>query len=229
MKFLFLITARGGSKGIPFKNIKPFNGKPLICHSIDVARAITSDQQICVSTDDDGIRKVVEDYGLAVPFMRPPALATDTAGSYDVMKHALKFYEDKGEHFDALVLLQPTSPFRKTQHVKETMALFTGTEDMVVSVKQAAANPYYNLFEEKNGSLELSKKADFQRRQDAPPVYQFNGAVYVINVQSLNRYHSFQEFKNIKKYLMNELDSLDLDSPVDWVVAETLLEKGFIK
>lgn len=227
MKLLFLITARGGSKGIPFKNIKEFNGKPLICYSIDVARELTSDDNICVSSDDDDIIKVVEKYGLPVPFKRPAELATDTAGSYGVILHTLLFYERRGKEFDAVVLLQPTSPFRKSIHVKEAVDLFNETTDMVVSVKESDANPYYNLFEEQNGTLRLSKMADFIRRQDAPPVYQFNGAIYVINVKALKKFDSFKDFEIIRKYVMSEINSIDLDKPLDWAIAEALIEKGF--
>ena len=96
MRFLIVIPARGGSKGIPRKNIKPFDGKPLINYTIDCARAIAKDEDICVSTDDDEIIQVVENYGLKVPFKRPAELATDTAGTYEVLLHALDFYESKG-------------------------------------------------------------------------------------------------------------------------------------
>ena len=106
MKSLFLITARGGSKGIPHKNIKPLAGKPLICYAIDVARQFVEDMDICVSTDGDDIIEVVEKYGLKVPFKRPAELASDTAGSYEVIRHAVQFYEQKGVLYDTVVLLQ---------------------------------------------------------------------------------------------------------------------------
>ena len=119
MKTLVVIPARGGSKGIPHKNIKPLNGKPLICYSIDVARQFTTDEHICVTTDDDEIIKVVEDYGLKVPFKRPDELATDLCGSNEVIQHAYQFYAKQGVQYDAIMLLQPTSPFRKVEFLKE--------------------------------------------------------------------------------------------------------------
>ena len=112
MKSLFLITARGGSKGIPHKNIKPLNGKPLIYYAIDVARQFVEDEDICVSTDGDDIIKTVEDYNLKVLFKRPAELASDTAGSDEVILHAVQYYEALGRLYDNIVLLQPTSPFR---------------------------------------------------------------------------------------------------------------------
>lgn len=113
MEILYIIPARGGSKGIPRKNIKLLAGRPLICYSIDVARALTSDENICVSTDDNEIIRVVEEYGLKVPFKRPDYLATDTATTNDVLLHALEYYEAQGKQYDVIVLLQPTSPLRK--------------------------------------------------------------------------------------------------------------------
>ena len=122
---LVVIPARGGSKGLPGKNIKNLCGKPLIVYSIDVARAITIDDNICVSTDDQNIIDVVEIYGLHVPFVRPAELASDTASTNDVLLHAIKFYEDKGKKFNKILLLQPTSPLRTVEQVKEAISLYT--------------------------------------------------------------------------------------------------------
>ena len=212
MKILVVIPARGGSKGIPRKNIKPFAGKPLIYYTIDTARVIVPDEDICVSTDDDEIIQVVEDYGLKVPFKRPDELATDTAGSYEVLLHALDFYEKQGKHYDVLLLLQNTSPFRTVNHVKEALALYTPDVDMVVSVKECAANPYYCVFEEnQDGYLHVCKgDGTIYRRQDAPKVYEYNGAVYVINTESLRKQHLHQFAKRIK-YVMDEKSSFDLE------------------
>ena len=116
---LIIIPARGGSKGIPRKNIKPLNGKPLIYYAIDTARAITTDANICVSTDDQEIKSVAEAYGLRVPFLRPVELSTDTAGTYEVLLHALDYYEKLGKQFKIVLLLQTTSPFRTVEQVKE--------------------------------------------------------------------------------------------------------------
>lgn len=225
MKILVVIPARGGSKGIPRKNIKPFAGKPLIYYTIDTARAIVPDEDICVSTDDDEIIQVVENYGLEVPFKRPDELATDTAGSYEVLLHALDFYEKQGRHYDVLLLLQNTSPFRTVEHVKEALKLYTPELDMVVSVKECAANPYYCVFEEnKEGYLHVCKgDGTIYRRQDAPKVYEYNGAVYVINTESLKKQHLHQFAKRIK-YVMDEKSSFDLDTMNDWMIAEKIAE-----
>ena len=166
---LFIIPARGGSKGLPRKNILPLGGKPLICHSIDAARGLSDDRHICVSTDDAEIKKVVEDYGLPLPFVRPAELATDTAGSREVLLHALDFYQHTlGRSYTRICLLQPTSPLRKARHIEEAMQLWQDDLDMVVSVRESKANPYFNLFEEEEGYLKKSKPGNYIRRQEAP-------------------------------------------------------------
>lgn len=228
MKILFLIPARGASKGIPGKNIKTFLNKPLICHTLDVARHLATESDICVSTDDDEIIKAVEAYGHKVSFKRPKELSTDASGSYEVIMHALSYFESIGVFYDCLVLLQPTSPFRKSIHVEEAFKIYSSDLDMVVSVKEANTNPYFGLYEENsNGLLEKSKTGNYSRRQDCPKAWQFNGAIYIMNIDSLKHSH-FSEFKNIRKYEMNEFDSIDLDTMLDWEWANFLLQKGFI-
>ena len=226
MRPLVIIPARGGSKGIPGKNIKPLAGKPLICYAIDTARAIAPDSDICLTTDSAEIATVAGAYGLDVPFMRPAELASDTSGSYEVLLHALDFYERKNERFDCIVLLQPTSPFRTAEDVKGALALYNNECDMVVSVKEASANPYYNCFEEnEEGFLHLSKgDGSIKRRQDAPKAWEYNGAVYVINPDSLKK-SPLSGFKRIIKYEMDASHSLDLDTPFDWFIAETLMKE----
>ena len=224
MRTLVIIPARGGSKGIPRKNIKLFNGKPLIYYTIDCARAICPDEEICVSTDDAEIISVVEQYSLKVPFVRPAELATDTAGTYEVLLHALDFYEKKDVHYDIVVLLQNTSPFRTPQQVKEALSLYREDVDMVVSVKECAANPYYCVFEEnQEGFLHICKgDGNIFRRQDAPKVYEYNGAIYVMNAAVLKTTHMHKMQKRIK-YVMDDLSSFDLDTMWDWKMAEMIL------
>lgn len=226
MKTLYIIPARGGSKGIPGKNIKPLAGKPLIGYSIDVARQLAEDKDICVTTDDPKIINTVENMGLKVPFVRPPELATDQSGTYEVLLHALDFYESNGVHYDTLVLLQPTSPFRTVDDVQACLNLYSPDIDMVVSVKQAATNPYYNAFEtDENGFLHISKgEGNLTRRQDAPKVWEYNGAVYVINVESLRKM-PLGKFTRRRMYEMNAEHSIDLDTPTDWLIAETLISQ----
>ena len=229
MKYLVVIPARGGSKGIPHKNIKPLGGKPLIYYSIDVARQFTTDENICVTTDDAEIISVVEQHGLKVPFVRPAELATDTCGSSEVIQHAYQFYADQGVKYDAIVLLQPTSPFRKVEFIREAVALYDDSIDMVTSVRPAACNPYYDGFEEnKDGLLQISKgDGTIARRQEAPKVWQQNGSIYVINPKSLIE-KGMSGFTKIKKYAMPEVYSVDIDNPFDWKVAELVLSEKLL-
>lgn len=224
MKILYVIPARGGSKGIPGKNIKPLAGKPLINYTVDVARQLAEDKDICVTTDDAEIINAVERSGLKVPFVRPAELATDKSGTYEVLLHAIDFYKKQGINYDTLVLLQPTSPFRTVEDVKACLNLYTQDIDMVVSVKPATTNPYYNAFEtDEDGFLHISKgNGNYTRRQDVPKVWEYNGAVYVINVESLLKM-PLGKFPRRRMCEMSLEHSIDLDTPTDWLIAETMI------
>lgn len=222
MKILYVIPARGGSKGIPHKNIKPLNGKPLIYYSIDVARLLTIDEHICVSTDDEEIIKVVENYGLKVPFKRPDNIATDTSSTNDVLLHAIDFYESRKIFYDVLILLQPTSPLRSPTHIKEALKLYTNDIDMVVSVKESHASSVL-CAENEDGFLELCFNKTAKRRQDMQSFYEYNGAVYIINIKRLKD-KGIGGFTKKKKYIMDEFSSIDIDLPLDWIIVESILK-----
>lgn len=227
MRYLYIIPARGGSKGIPGKNIKPLAGKPLLCHSVDHALAAGADPaDICLTTDSEQVRRVGEEYGLTVPFLRPVELSTDTAGSREVMLHALDFYEQLRGKYDAIVLLQPTSPLRTAEDIIKARELYSPEIDMVVSVTEAATNPYYNAFETApDGTLHISKGDGlYTRRQDAPKVWEYNGAVYVINPDSLRRM-PMGSFPRRIPLPMPRNRSLDLDTPLDWLLMEQLIKE----
>ena len=225
MKPLVVIPARGGSKGFPGKNIKLLNGKPLIHWTIDEARKEFNDDVICFSTDDYQIKKIAEETGLKVPFLRPFELATDKANTQDVLLHAVSYYESIKYRPDVVILLQPTSPFRTSKQIKEALEEYSKDVDMIVSVKETKSNPYYILFEEnENGFLEKTKESNFTRRQDCPKVWEYNGAIYVINVEELKK-TPLNKFKRIKKYIMDEFSSHDIDTPFDWELAKAITEK----
>jgi CMP-N,N'-diacetyllegionaminic acid synthase len=227
MKLLYVIPARGGSKGIPGKNVKSLCGKPLLHYSLEYARLFAADEDICLTTDSDEIAACAQIINYTIPFKRPAILATDEAGTYPVLQHALSYYEAQGKKYDALVLLQPTSPFRERFHLTEAIRLFNDNVDMVVSVQQSATSPYFTLFEETSeGYLEISKgDGMFKRRQDVPPVYEFNGSIYIINTASLRSFSSFAELKKRVKYVMKPEFSIDLDTPEDWEYAEFICQK----
>ena len=220
---IVVIPARGGSKGVPGKNIKLLNGKPLIQYTIEAAREVFEDQEIIVSTDDYKIKEVVENMGLKVPFLRPKELATDIAGTYEVLLHALDFLESTYGKPDKMIVLQPTSPFRRAEHIKSALDLYSYELDMLVSVKETKANPYYTLREEdENGFLVESKRSTATRRQDVPKVWELNGAIYIINIKTL-KVKPIHQFEKIKKYEMDELSSHDIDTMPDWKLAEIIL------
>lgn len=219
---LIVIPARGGSKGLPGKNIKPLCGKPLICYSIDVARAITSDENICVTTDDQQIIEVVENYGLHVPFIRPISLATDTATTNDVLLHAVNFYEKTGRTFDKLLLLQPTSPLRKIEEVKEAIKLYEDNIDMVVSVNESHA-PAVLCNENEDGYIELLYNKEAKGRQGLPTLYEFNGAIYIINIKALKE-KGLGGFNRRVKYVMPKESSIDIDDIYDFILVESILK-----
>ena len=224
---LFIIPARGGSKGIPRKNIKPLGGLPLIGYSIRAALELTDTAHIILSTDDEEIAETGRQLGLTVDYMRPAALATDTAGSREVIIDAMDYADRVGIRYDKVALLQPTSPMRTATDIREAIDLYNASADpdMVVSVTEASCNPYYNCFETdpSTGTLHISKGDGlYTRRQDAPPAYEYNGAVYVITPGSI-RAMGLGEFPRRIPYVMPRERSVDLDTPLDWAVAEMLM------
>lgn len=227
-RYLYLIPARGGSKGIPGKNIKPLAGVPLIGHTIRQALEVAGREDIVVSTDDPRIAAVAAQEGASVPFMRPAHLATDTASSRGVIIDALDRMEASGFHYDAVVLLQPTSPLRTSDDIRRAIKAFEEARDasgegadMAVTVCEARTNPYYSAFEtDADGFLHISKgDGRYTRRQDAPKVWEFNGAVYVIDAGAIRR----EEISRMRRTIPVEMPSsrsIDLDTPADWARAE---------
>lgn len=230
MKALVVIPARGGSKGLPGKNIKILNGKPLIHYTLEAARELFEDDCIYVSTDSKQIKKVVEESGYKVPFLRPKELSRDDSDSRSVLLHSLNFYTKLNGTPDVVILLQPTSPFRNARHIEEALKLYYNSLDMVVSVKETDSNPYYVLFEETDmGYLRKSKEGNFTRRQDCPKVWEYNGAIYIINVKSLVN-NRIGEFEKVIKYEMDAFSSIDIDNELDFMLAEFIdTSESFIK
>lgn len=232
MRYLYLIPARGGSKGIPGKNIKPLGGVPLIGHSIRHAlKAGAPREDIVVTTDSEEIASIARQEGANVPFLRPAELASDTASSRDAILHALDTLSESGKHYDAVVVLQPTSPLRREEDILNAISAYENAIEragdpaelpgMAVSVCEARTNPYYSAFEaDESGFLHVSKGDGlFTRRQDAPEVWEFNGAVYVINPEAL-RHNEISRLPNILPVVMPAERSIDLDTLDDWERAE---------
>jgi len=232
MRILYLIPARKGSKRLPGKNIKKLLDKPLITYTIEFALTNKKDDdELCISTNDEEVLKLMTELGIHVPFIRPEELATDTANSYDVIIHALEYYESINKYFDAVLLLQPTSPIRNQEDFDNLIKFYSKYIDMVVSVKTVKDNPYFNLFEENNlGFLEKCITINFQRGQDVPAVYAYNGSMYLMNVNSLKK-TCIINFKKVIKSVMPGERSVDIDTREDWELAEFYIKnnKNIIK
>ena len=217
------ICARGGSKGLPGKNIRNFHGLPLITHSIRQALACPEIAAVYVSTDDEAIANVARAAGARVPYLRPAELASDTAPKLPVIEHLVAHLEAQGERIDRIVDLQPTSPLREPSDIAQALAC-QGEADLVVSVSVAADNPYFNLVEaDAQGELHLSKGDGSTRRQDAPAVYALNGSIYVWQRQVLRRSAVTGLWRNrIVPYVMTRWKSVDIDDLDDFEYAEWL-------
>jgi CMP-N,N'-diacetyllegionaminic acid synthase len=221
LKILHLITARAGSKGLPGKNTKNLEGNPLFMYSVEFAKNNMNDiDELCISTNDDELISMAKSRGIDVPFKRPEDLASDSATSNDVIRHAVNYYKAQGKEFDAVLLLQPTSPIRLDSDYRSIIDTYSADIDMVVSVKESKENPYFTLYEEDDkGLLEKSKKGEFSRRQDCPSVFAFNGSMYLINVRTIMS-KDLSHFTNIKKLVMPDERSVDIDTMADWTLAE---------
>jgi N-acylneuraminate cytidylyltransferase len=222
------ICARGGSKGLPGKNIRDFHGKPLIVHSIEQALACPQIDAVYVSTDDSAIADIARSAGALVPFMRPADLSQDTTPKLPVLAHLLAFLTASGVKIERLVDLQPTSPLRKPSDITRALALDPLAE-LVVSVSEASANPYFNLVEQTaDGFIHLSKGEGTTRRQDAPPVYALNGSIYVWTPAALVECAVKGLWSaRAKPYVMPAWQSIDIDSLEDFEYADWLFQRNF--
>jgi len=226
--FLCLIPARGGSKGVPGKNIKPLAGKPLIAWTIEQALACKYLSRVIVSTDSGAVAETARTFGAEVPFMRPAHLAEDATPTWPVLRHAVEETEKQtGKKVEAVVLLQPTSPLRKTADIDGAIERFQQQScQAVFSVSPSKNNPYYNMVElNAAGYLEQCKAIDPPpaRRQDAPEVYVLNGAVYVYKREVLFLYETFSHLKQVIPYIIPRERSLDVDTFDDFEAAEKWL------
>lgn len=219
---LFIIPARGESKGLPGKNIRELNGKPLILYTVDAAKDISKDENICVSTDDKNIANLVKEYGLKVPFIRPKSLATDTADTWSVVKHALNYYRESGHEFSKICLLQPTSPLRNSKHILECFQLWNSKTEMLVSVKKSKRAAAI-CSENENGFLNLTLNRDAKRRQDIIEYFEYNGAIYLLDILTFEK-KSVKDFTKVKKYVMSETHSVDIDNELDFKFCEFILK-----
>jgi len=224
MNNIAIIPARSGSKGLKNKNIKYLNGKPLIAYSIEAALKSEIFSKIMVSTDSEEYAKIAIKYGAEVPFLRSINNSTDIASSWDVVKEVLETYKKYGYSFDTFTLLQPTSPLRTAEDIKLTYKIFTEKNALaVVSVCEVEHSPLWCNVLPKNNSLNgfLNKLNNIQR-QKLDTYYRINGAIYMVNISG------FEENPNIYRensyaYIMENLTSIDIDTELDFKIAETIL------
>lgn len=227
MKILAIIPARGGSKGVPGKNSKLLGDKPLIAYSIQAALASQKIHTVITSTDDETIAGIAKQYGALVPFMRPSELATDTARSLDVVLHAVHFLESQNQYYDAVCLLQPTSPFRAEKFIDHCIETFIQQQvDSLVSVRSVPNeyNPHWVFEPDANNRLHIStgEETIIARRQDLPKAYIRDGNVYITKVSVLKQQQSL--YGKTIGYVESDAENyVNIDTPEDWKLAEQLL------
>ncbi|MCT4566307.1 MAG: acylneuraminate cytidylyltransferase family protein [Maledivibacter sp.] len=224
-KILAFIPARSGSKGVRNKNIKELAGKPLIAHTIEEAVKSNLFEDIIVSTDSQNIAGIARRYGASVPFLRPKELATDESPTIDAIFHCLDYMNNEGKQYDIVVLLQPTSPLRKSSHIKEAYKLFNEKQgDFTVSVCECEHSPLWANVISKDLRMDnfIRKELKNLRRQDLPKYYRLNGAIYIAKVDRLIEQKSLLG-ENSYSYIMKKEDSIDIDNEIDLGLCELYL------
>jgi CMP-N-acetylneuraminic acid synthetase len=218
-----LIPARGGSKGLPGKNIKNFCGKPLIAWTIEAAFACPCIERVIVSSDDEEIMSVSREYGAEVPFKREPRLSGDAASTVDVVIDALNLCPEA----KTVVLLQPTSPLRMSVDIKNALnAYFDAGAKSCVSVSEAVQSPYLMFsISDQQTLVSLLKRSESLRRQELPTAYILNGAIYIADVEWLKRTQTFLDL-NTLPYVMPSSRSVDIDTLEDFKYAEYLINEN---
>ncbi len=223
---LALIPARTGSKGLPGKNVRPLLGKPLISWTIEQALACRAVDRVVVSTDSEEIAEVAKKYGAEVPFLRPVEMAGDDSPRMDAVFHALDFFEQNGERYDCLALLECTSPLRDAEDIESALQKLVATEgaESIVSVAPVgSAHPEFLLSVQ--GEFIAPYAGDFfevKRRQEIEPLYFFDGSLYIARVDSLRKRGEFYHSATLP-YIVSKYKSFEIDDLEDFKIVETLL------
>lgn len=227
MRVLGLIPARGGSKGVTRKNIRLLAGKPLLQYTAEAALAARQLSRVVLTTEDAEIAEVGKRCGIDVPFLRPQELAKDATPTLPVIQHALRWLANNGELFDAVCLLQPTSPFRTAETIDGCIDLFQRYDaDCVVTMEAVPDkyNPHWVYFKNDRGFMQLSmgEKDPLPSRQVLPPAYHREGSVYVVRCAAILDQNSLYGEK-VVGYILAGSNSLNIDTMEDWVRAESIL------
>lgn len=232
LKIVALIPARGGSKGIPRKNIVNLSGKPLISYTIEAAKNSKYINRIIVSTDYEEIAQVAKEYGAEVPFLRPFELAKDNTPALPVIQHAIKYLEEiENYKVDIVVVLQPTSPLRSEKYVDEAVEKLLRTRaDSVITVCKVKHHPFWAFIAKGDRLYPFSEKGiTITKRQDLPEIYAVNGAVYAVRRDVLFKQNSVFG-RDIRAVFMPYEESVDIDDYFDLFIAEIILKywKGWL-
>lgn len=213
---LAIIPARSGSKRLPGKNIKYFNGKPLIAHTIDTAIQSNCFTKVFVSTDSREIADIALRYKAEAPWLRAPALATDTIDVMDTIIELIKKLESMGEFYDSIMLLQPTSPFRTVQNIHNAVNLHEFSGANVVSVNKSKFKPEW--FKQLKEDQRLCSFIETKERNI--DTYQLNGSIYLASIHNLLTQKSFYNDNTRGLVIKDEFETIDIDTPMDWAFAE---------
>jgi len=223
---LCLIPARGGSKGLPQKNIKDLCGKPLIAWSIETALRSKYIDEVIVSTDDEDIAKAASKFGALIPFMRPKELAADGSKTMDVILHAIHYFEKAGKIFDIIVLIEPTSPLRETSDIDQALENLISTEqaESIVGIAKVENTHPAFLIKLKDKFLRpyLSDEFKILRRQEIDDLYFYEGSLYISYTKSLQVRKNFYHEKTLG-YIVPKWKSFEVDDIVDFVIIEAIL------
>jgi CMP-N-acetylneuraminic acid synthetase len=226
IKYLAIIPARGGSKRLPRKNILLLQNKPLIYWSIDAALKTQYINEVIVTTDDIEIAEISKKYGAKVPFIRPNELANDTADSVSVVLHVIEYYKSQSVKIENIILLQPTSPLRTSEDISLAIELFEQKNaDSIISVCPTEHSPLWcnTLPEDLSMDNFINPKYKNTRSQDLPIYYRLNGAIYIIKSNILEKEKSFNTSKNSYSYIMSNEKSIDIDTKLDFIIAEQIM------
>lgn len=225
MKNIAIIPARSGSKSLPDKNIKELANRPLIAYSIEAALESGCFNEVMVSTDSKRYAEISRQYGAEVPFLRSGATSTDVASTWDVVDEVLNGYRELGKEFDTFCLLQPTSPLRTADDIKEGYKIYRDKASFaVISVCEAEHSPSWcGHLPESNEFINFINSDSIKRRQDAGKYYRINGAMYIVNVEKFKN-DTFFYHKGSFAYIMPQIRSVDIDTEIDFQFAELLMK-----
>ncbi|AOR23406.1 cytidylyltransferase domain-containing protein [Clostridium taeniosporum] len=225
-EILAIIPARGGSKGVKMKNIKLLNGMPLIAYTILASKKSRFINRTVVSTDNIEIANVSRKFGAEVPYLRPKILARDNSLTIDSVFHMLNFLEKKENYCpEYVLLLQCTSPLRNEFHIDESIKkLMKSDFDGLASICESEVNPYWtNILKSEKLEYFIKEGKNITRRQDLPHIYRYNGAIFLAKTESLKKEKSF-EVKNLTGYIMEKEYSIDIDTEIDFRIAEAIMK-----